>query len=79
MFQDRYFKYMCIAFAALIVLTLVSSLINGSLGKPYIVALRYNFFPFILLLLSYQLSQIISLSSLKALTKRYTGWIKWIV
>lgn len=79
LFQDRYFKYMCIAFAALIVLALVSSLINGSLGKPYIVALRYNFFPFILLLLSYQLSQIISLSSLKALTKRYTGWIKWIV
>jgi hypothetical protein len=77
--NDKYFRYLCIGFAILVFITACSSLINGSFGKAYIIAFRYNFVPFILLLLWYLIAQIISYSDIKRITNNYASIIKWII
>jgi hypothetical protein len=62
----------------LVAITLLSSLFNSSLSH-YLIAFRYNFVAFILLLLGYQVAQIISHTDIKHLTTNYAGIIKRIV
>lgn len=59
--------------------TFLSSWVNWSLWSAYIIALRYDFVPFILLILCYQLPPIIWLSYITHATKKYIECIKWIV
>lgn len=77
--KDRFFYRLLMWFVALFVVTLWSSLVNGSFGKAYIVAARYNFVPFVLLLLWYQLSQIIDSLYIRRITNMYAWIIKWII
>jgi hypothetical protein len=77
--KDRFFYRLLMWFLALVVITVISSLFNGSFGKAYIIAARYNFVPFLLLLLWYQLSQIIDSLYVKRITSIYAHAIKWII
>lgn len=77
--NDIYFKRLCIGVWWLIVITLISSLINGSFGGHYIVAARYNFIPFIVLIIWYQVAQFISHWWIKWITHTYILLIRWVI
>lgn len=75
---DKFNRYLVCWFAVLVLITLLSSLFNWSVWQ-YIIAFRYDFLPFIILLLAYQISKIIPSIDIKNYTKHYVFLIRWII
>lgn len=78
LFKDIYFRRLSIWFAVVVGVTLLSSLANGS-RSHYLLAWRYNFTAFLLLLLGYQVAQIIPSVSTRRLTSLYAEIMKRII
>ncbi len=75
---DTYFRNLSIGFAVVMGITLLSSIFNGS-RNHYIIAWRYDFIPFVLLLLGYQIAQIIWSLQVKHLTNLYIEVMRRII
>lgn len=76
--KDTFFFRVLLGFMILVAVTLFASVINSSITH-YLISFRYNFVAFVLLLLGYQIAQIISYADIKYLTRRYILIIRWVV
>lgn len=76
--EDGYFKWIAWGFVVVILITIVSSLINGSIGN-YLLAFRYDLFPYLIFLLGYQIALLVWSNYIKKMTHKYVLFLRWII
>jgi len=75
---DTFFRYLLMGFVVVVAISLLSSIFNGSVLQ-FPMAFRYDYVPFVLLLLAYQVAKVIPSERIKFLTRVYIEVIRRLI